>query len=40
MIEIELFLKYANVSTAATLRLDSTIIVTVVTIAFQLFLKR
>jgi hypothetical protein len=36
---IGIFLKFSNVSTAATMKLDSAIIVTIATIAFQLFLK-
>lgn len=40
MIEIGFFLKYDNTSTAVTMRLDFATIVTVATIAFQLFLKR
>jgi hypothetical protein len=39
MIELGIFLKCGNVSTVATMKLDSAIIFTIATIAFQLFLK-
>jgi len=39
MIEIGVFLKVANLSTAARMKFDSVIIVTITTIAFQLFFK-
>jgi hypothetical protein len=40
MFEVGFFVKCADVSTAATMRLDSAIIVTIATIFLQLFLKR
>jgi hypothetical protein len=39
MIELSIFLKFSNVSTMATMKLDSAIIFTIATIAFQVFLK-
>jgi hypothetical protein len=39
MIEFGIFLKFSNVSTMATMKLDSAIIFTIATIAFQAFLK-
>ena len=39
MIEIGVFLKVADLSTAATMKLDSVIIVTITTIALQFFFK-
>jgi hypothetical protein len=38
MIEFGFFLKYADVSTAATVRIDSAMIVTALTLVLQLFL--
>lgn len=39
MIELGVFLKTSSISTAATLKLDSSFIITIATIAFQLFLR-
>lgn len=40
MVEVGIFVKYADLTTAATMRLDSAIIVTAATVVLQLFLKR
>ena len=39
MIEIGIFLKFSNVSTVATMKVDPAIILTIATIAFQVFRK-
>jgi hypothetical protein len=39
MIELGIFLKSANLSTAVTMRLDSAFIFTIATIAYRLLLK-
>ena len=40
MIQIGFFFKYADLSTAATIRIDTVMVTTALTLMFQLFLRK